>query len=193
MKFGPLQCGALALALSLLVPAVKAQDDVATLYEQTCGMCHSEDLADQQRLSLVQWTAVVQKMEKWGAPLEEGQAAMLAAWLAARTPPTAADVPPPTVTLAAVVEQRAPRPEPEAPPSEVADMAPEHWATHCASCHGFAAEGRLAPALIKRSVIFRPEEWAKVVNEGRKRMPSLPEALGPQEVEALRRWVAALP
>ncbi len=38
--------------------------------EAACYACHSADLLAQQRLTEKQWTAAVEKMMRWGAPVE---------------------------------------------------------------------------------------------------------------------------
>ena len=38
--------------------------------DQACLRCHSTDMIRQQRLTEKQWTAAVEKMMRWGAPVE---------------------------------------------------------------------------------------------------------------------------
>jgi mono/diheme cytochrome c family protein len=47
------------------LPAGKGKAQV----ESACYACHSADLLAQQRLTVKQWTATVEKMTRWGAPV----------------------------------------------------------------------------------------------------------------------------
>jgi hypothetical protein len=49
--------------------------------EAACYACHSADLIVQQRLTEKQWTAEVEKMMRWGAPLEEKDKSAVIAYL----------------------------------------------------------------------------------------------------------------
>jgi hypothetical protein len=55
-----------------------AMKDVA---DQACLNCHSSDITRQQRLTEKQWTAAVDKMIRWGAPLPEDKKEALVAYL----------------------------------------------------------------------------------------------------------------
>ena len=64
---------AILLALPLLGTTFKQLPPGAARpkVEAACYTCHSADLLVQQRLTEKQWTAAVEKMMRWGAPLEE--------------------------------------------------------------------------------------------------------------------------
>jgi mono/diheme cytochrome c family protein len=49
--------------------------------DSACLACHSADMAWQQRLTEKQWTAEVNKMAGWGAPVPEKQRAELVEYL----------------------------------------------------------------------------------------------------------------
>lgn len=49
--------------------------------EAACYACHSSDLLAQQHLNEKQWTAAVEKMMRWGAPLEESKKSVVIAYL----------------------------------------------------------------------------------------------------------------
>ena len=49
--------------------------------DQACLNCHSADITLQQRLTEKQWTAAVEKMVRWGAPLAEDRKNALIAYL----------------------------------------------------------------------------------------------------------------
>lgn len=59
-----------------------------------CQICHAPDYVKQQRLTPAQWTATLQKMKGWGAPLEGDEAELLARVLAASYPADLADLAP---------------------------------------------------------------------------------------------------
>lgn len=53
-------------------PALPEGDGKADV-EAACYACHSSDLLVQQRLTEKQWTATVEKMERWGAVVPAGR------------------------------------------------------------------------------------------------------------------------
>jgi mono/diheme cytochrome c family protein len=72
------------------VPEPVASHDAAqvaageTVYNTSCRICHSDDLAEQQRLSAAGWGRTVDKMIQWGAPVKPEQKPSLVAYLASR-------------------------------------------------------------------------------------------------------------
>jgi sulfite dehydrogenase (cytochrome) subunit B len=50
--------------------------------EAACLACHSADIIRQQTLTEKQWTATVEKMQKWGAPVRIDQKPIVIAYLA---------------------------------------------------------------------------------------------------------------
>ena len=64
--------------------AQDAQTDhaAAQLVAERCGICHSTDLVTQQRLDRSRWTATVDKMIHWGAPLSPEERNALVNYLA---------------------------------------------------------------------------------------------------------------
>ena len=68
-----------------------------------CVACHSVDVIRQQRLTPKQWTATIEKMEKWGAPLPQNDRAAVIAYLSTHYGPANHFVPyetPPKVVAA---------------------------------------------------------------------------------------------
>jgi cytochrome c5 len=55
--------------------------------EQACAQCHSSSMLLQQRLTEKQWSASVEKMMRWGAPLPADRKDALIAYLAAHFGP----------------------------------------------------------------------------------------------------------
>ena len=53
-----------------------------SLAEAACMRCHSADMLAQQRLTEKQWTATVEKMVRWGAPVAETDKPAIIAYLA---------------------------------------------------------------------------------------------------------------
>jgi cytochrome c1 len=52
--------------------------------ESRCYACHSADLLMQQRLTEKQWTAAVEKMIRWGAPVTDAEKPVIIEYLAKR-------------------------------------------------------------------------------------------------------------
>jgi hypothetical protein len=50
--------------------------------EAACYACHSADILVQQRLTVKQWTATVDKMIRWGAVVPESDKSVVIAYLA---------------------------------------------------------------------------------------------------------------
>ena len=65
-----------------VVFAALPDGDGASIADQRCLTCHSSDLLRQQRLTEAQWTAVVDKMARWGSGMREDERTPLIAYLA---------------------------------------------------------------------------------------------------------------
>ena len=62
--------------------AGKLPDDPArALLRGKCLICHSADYVTQQRLTPAQWQKTVEKMRKFGAPMNDAEAEHLASYL----------------------------------------------------------------------------------------------------------------
>lgn len=83
--------GLILCAAWSLSHAADSQRDraAAQLVTERCGICHSTDLVVQQRLDRVRWTATVDKMIHWGAPLSPEERDALVTYLAAQYHPEA--------------------------------------------------------------------------------------------------------
>jgi hypothetical protein len=55
--------------------------------EAACYACHSADLLVQQRLTEKQWTATVEKMTRWGAPVTDANKSAIIAYLSSHFGP----------------------------------------------------------------------------------------------------------
>jgi mono/diheme cytochrome c family protein len=152
-----------------------------------CTSCHSRELIDGTLIPPAGWKAEVEKMKKWGALVHDEQVEPLAVWLAARLTP--ASVPPTSVRIdAADVAAWA---KPVSAPSGNVREGEAAWAQSCASCHGAHAEGTGGgPTLLEHPVLQQPAVFARVVTEGRGRMPAFP--LPPEQIGAVAAWLHSL-
>lgn len=56
-----------------------------------CAICHTTQYLTQQRLTEAQWSKTIEKMKKWGAPIDEAESASLARYLGTHFPAELAD------------------------------------------------------------------------------------------------------
>jgi hypothetical protein len=80
----------------------------ADLVGSRCVICHSLQYITQQRLGEPQWRKTIDKMRKFGAPLDEKEAAALTSALARAFAP---EVPPPAFQLVATPAAALPPPQ----------------------------------------------------------------------------------
>src|SRR5258708_30500881 len=109
-------------------------------FVENCLMCHGEDMTTRQRLTAKQWTAEVEKMAGWGAPLPPDRKQPLIDYLAETYPNTHAAPPPERITpeeVAGLARPAPPSPLPSAEPARGEALL----ATHCAACPGPARTG----------------------------------------------------
>lgn len=156
--------------------------------EDNCLMCHSIEMIRSQRMSLDQWSAEVDKMIGWGAPVPPEGRADLISYLARTYPPELPPGPPAILDAEQVLGTR--------PPSrgQAVDGRPEAGATlyaaHCASCHGAEAlGGDLGTNLVEVPILLDRDEFARVVREGRRRMPGFSEVVSPAGEADLLAWL----
>lgn len=60
-----------------------------------CAICHTTQYLTQQRLTEAQWSKTIEKMKKWGAPIDDTESASLARYLGTHFPADLADAPRP--------------------------------------------------------------------------------------------------
>jgi hypothetical protein len=77
--FGPVR----RASRELSAQGVEALPEVVA---KSCLTCHGVDLIAQQRLTRAGWVREVEKMIRWGAPVSEGEKAILVDFLADRYP-----------------------------------------------------------------------------------------------------------
>jgi len=141
------------------------------LVVDNCLACHSEDMLVQQRLTAKQWTAVIKKMQGWGAQLEDGHVDALVQDLAARygTRPTPFE--PPRIDASEAAAVFAPLPDGKWKGGNAKRGKPA-YEKFCASCHGADGHGTATGNnLADRPLLFRAAEFVAPVRNGRGRMP----------------------
>jgi hypothetical protein len=72
---------------ALIAGQIPADREETALLHSRCAICHSLEYVTQQRLTPNQWEKTVLKMQKWGAPISEAEAATLGRFLAAHWTP----------------------------------------------------------------------------------------------------------
>ncbi len=184
-----------ALGLSLALAAQDPEDEAEARemgrrsFVENCLICHSEDMASRQRLTAKQWTAEVDKMVGWGAPVPPDQKVVLLKYLVASFSEKA---PPPALVAALpdelLVDNRilATRPTPLGNAAHGGPL----YVQFCANCHGPAAEGGdLGPRLVGRPVLVEEARYHEVVRKGLRRMPGFANALQPGAEEDVLAWL----
>lgn len=157
-------------------------------WRDNCLMCHTAEMVSRQRLTAAQWTAEVDKMIGWGAPVPPEDRERLIAFLAAEFPLDKPQepldrMPPDEVrALSRIVTPEAVAGDPEA--------GAKLYKVHCASCHGADARGGdLGTNLVERPVLVQPEAYNEVVRMGLRRMPGFREVLKPEQEADLLAWL----
>lgn len=140
------------------------------LFETACTSCHTNGFVEGSRISEKGWNGEVAKMRKWGALVDEEQAAPFAAWLARKFP--AAEAAPEAPTMSAASALATIRAHPDRGPRGDAERGKEVFARACASCHGAGALGTGGgPSLLENPVLRQGDRVALLVRKGQGRMP----------------------
>jgi mono/diheme cytochrome c family protein len=197
LLLGPMFLSALfvaSLTLGAASPRQRPDDDDDEAKEigrrafvENCLICHGDDMTTRQRLTAKQWTAEVEKMVGWGAPVPADQRSNLLAYLVStysdKTPPPPPDLAPADDLL------RAQSPPPIARKGDPARGGPL-YAQHCATCHGKDGQGGdLGPRLIERTVLLRDPAYHDAVRKGVRRMPSFSAVLKPDGEDDILAWL----
>jgi hypothetical protein len=74
-----------------MVDGVLPDTPETKLIRARCVVCHSEDYVVQQRLTPEQWAKTLAKMKKFGAKVDDAEAAQLASWLSSLYAPDLPD------------------------------------------------------------------------------------------------------
>lgn len=180
------QTMAAGVMLLAALPARADWKDARQTAVQACQMCHAAGMLAQQRLVRAQWDKTVAKMAKWGPELEEGEPEDLSSYLSGPHSPAASPQRPVLLTKAELMARLAPERHADRGHPEAGAAV---YAKDCAVCHGKDARGLKAPALIGRPVLARPSEWAKVIRDGRRRMPAYDDRLSSEQIQDMLVWV----
>ncbi len=163
------------------------------LSRDSCLMCHSGEMLDQQRLTAAQWAGTVKKMQGWGAPLEADDAPLLAGFLAAHSGLDAGSYAPVEISPAQALAALAPQADGAFAGGDPA-RGRTVYAASCASCHGPDARGALTGInLVDRPILYRAQEFAEVVRKGRNRMPQANAVVVDADIAAVIAFLRALP
>ena len=163
-----------------------SEDEGALLYATACTSCHTGEFVAGSRISAKGWTGEVAKMRKWGALVDEEQAAPLAAWLAQKYP--AAEQPPAADSMTAAAARATVKLEGQARRGN-AEAGGKVFAQACASCHGGAALGLGGgPSLVENPVVQQPGRFAQLVRNGKGRMPGFNDITAAQ-LDDMRAWL----
>jgi mono/diheme cytochrome c family protein len=141
------------------------------LVQNSCLACHTSEMVEQQRLTPAQWQANVKKMQGWGAPLEQDEPELVAAYLAQHHGLDAGAYQLPEIHTGEAEAQLAPLPDGDLSGGDT-KRGEQVYRTSCATCHGNDGKGAaLGVNLIDRPVLYRAPDFSLVVIKGRNRMP----------------------
>jgi mono/diheme cytochrome c family protein len=143
---------------------------VETLHS-ACRGCHTDEVLLQQRLTDAQWTKVVEKMHRWGAPIEDADVPPLTALLAQRYRRDAGAFVPERLSADAAAKLFEPEDDGAFGRGD-RERGHALYADRCEPCH--AADGRGGPLglnLVRARVLDRPSDFATIVRGGSGRMP----------------------
>jgi ubiquinol-cytochrome c reductase cytochrome c subunit len=163
-----------------LVPAVEVGRGV---FRNGCQICHASELVEQQRLTSKQWSAEIEKMVGWGAPIADDERAALLAYLSsayseqrppARLERVAGD------SALALVE----KPGWDAVAGESRRGA-EVYRRQCATCHGAdGLGGDVGSLLLDRRSLASRVEFLELMRGGRGKMPAFaPSVMGDESID----------
>ena len=155
-----------------------------------CNVCHSSEMIEQQRLTLVQWQAEVQKMIGWGATLPKEYSGLMADHLSNLYPPghiaDLATLDPEKVLAESLQSDQAQVDLKTAKNPQAAEM----FRSQCSNCHGTMGEGNeIGPRLIGRPILAFPQRFVEHVEQGKGRMPAFQKTISSTDTQALRRWL----
>jgi mono/diheme cytochrome c family protein len=183
-----------SLTLGAALPRQRPDDDDDEAKEigrrafvENCLICHGDDMTTRQRLTAKQWTAEVEKMVGWGAPVPADQRENLLAYLVSTYSDKTPSLPP--VLAPADDLLRAQAPPPISHKGDSARGGPL-YAQFCATCHGKDGQGGdLGPRLVERGVLLRDSAYHDAVRKGVRRMPSFSTVLKPEGEDDILAWL----
>ena len=156
-------------------------------FVENCLICHGEEMSTAQRLTTKQWTAEVDKMVGWGAPVPPDKKAALLAYLTASFSDHAPVAPSDTATATALIAAEIPRDSiSRGDPGRGGPL----YTQHCATCHGATGQGGdLGPNLVERSILLRETAYHDTVRKGLRRMPGFAPILKADAENDLLAWL----
>lgn len=157
------------------------------LLHSRCAMCHSADLITQQRLDRAAWTREVDKMIRWGSPIDDQDRKLLIDHLARAYGPQAADTDARNEPHARADSD----PVMPLPPGNVGNGKALYRA-HCMDCHGRDGAGADGPPLAANPILTMDSVFLEAVRSGRGAMPPWAEALSLQHIADIRAWLRTL-
>lgn len=156
------------------------------LLHSRCAMCHSADIVLQQRLDRLAWQSEIERMVKWGAPLDDEDRQLLVAYLARHHGPDHAGTQANPDRMEDV----------HANSAILAQGRPKNgnmlYRAHCADCHGTKGEGHDGPPLTANPILTMDSVFVEVVRQGRGGMPPWAGALSSQELADIQVWLRTL-
>jgi len=177
-----------------VVPGLTAGElsDGEALVQNNCLACHSVEMLQQQRLSAGQWEAVVKKMRRWGATLEDEYEAVLVATLAKAFSQDAARYPAPPLTPEEAEAAVAPLPDGSFAGGD-ARRGGALFTEACGACHGLEGRGgTIGVNLVDKPRLYRAPEFAAIVRAGKGRMPAY-ELLTDEQLADLIAFLRGVP
>lgn len=151
------------------------------LVTSNCLSCHTEEMVAQQRLTAKQWEKVIKKMHDWGSPVEPENVEPLIAYLAATYNPATPPYQVPTLSASAAAAMLEPQPDGAFAGGD-AKRGSTSYHDLCATCHGEDAHGAaLGVNLVDRPLLYRADDFTRVIRSGKGRMPAFSEASVPDK------------
>ena len=155
-----------------------------------CNVCHSSEMIEQQRLTLAQWQAEVQKMIGWGATLPKEYSGLMAEHLSKSYPPGH------KAKIGFLEPEKAFSESAQTDQSQVDSKAAtnpqvaELFRNQCSNCHGTSGEGNeIGPRLTGRPILAFSQRFSEHIEQGKGRMPAFQKTIPSADTQALRRWL----
>ena len=155
-----------------------------------CNVCHSSEMIEQQRLTLAQWQAEVQKMIGWGATLPKEYSGLMAEHLSKSYPPGH------KAKIGLLEPEKAFSESAQTDQSQVDSKSAtnpqvaELFRNQCSNCHGTSGEGNeIGPRLTGRSILAFSQRFSEHIEQGKGRMPAFQKTIPSADTQALRRWL----
>ncbi len=161
---------------------------------ENCLICHSADLITTAHLTPKQWKTEVEKMVGWGSPLPKDAQGTLIDYLSAEYP--AGGVAPKIEFLRHGDAEASVRlDDPKAHPVKGDPTRGQAaYVKNCANCHGNDGQGaELGPNLVEKPVLYRLDDYAKVVRKGRGRMPGFASLVNAEAESDILIWLRSRP